>query len=101
MSQRDLKPRTRALYQRLLERFLLPEFEHVALRDITPAVVRVWHAGLDPHRPTQRAHAYALLRSILATAVADERSWPRTPAGSAAAGPPPGPAASNRPPWNS
>src|SRR5699024_7355369 len=59
-------------YQRLLERFLLPEFEHVALRDITPAVVRVWHAGLDPHRPTQRAHAYGLLRSILATAVADE-----------------------------
>ena len=54
LSQRDLKPRTRALYQRLLERFLLPEFEHVALRDITPAVVRVWHAGLDPHRPTQR-----------------------------------------------
>lgn len=72
LSQRDLKPRTRALYQRLLERFLLPEFEHVALRDITPAVVRVWHAGLDPHRPTQRAHAYALLRSIMATAVADE-----------------------------
>ena len=72
LSQRDLKPRTRALYQRLLERFLLPEFEHVALRDITPAVVRVWHAGLDPHRPTQRAHAYGLLRSILATAVADE-----------------------------
>lgn len=72
LSQRDLKPRTRALYQRLMERFLLPEFEHVALRDITPAVVRVWYAGLDPSTPTQRAHAYALLRSIMATAVADE-----------------------------
>ncbi|WP_256841468.1 tyrosine-type recombinase/integrase [Ornithinimicrobium cryptoxanthini] len=72
MTQRDLKPRTRGLYARLLERFLLPEFEDMALRDITPAVVRVWHAGLDRHRPTQRAHAYGLLRSILATAVADE-----------------------------
>ncbi len=44
----------------------------MSLRDITPAVVRVWHAELDPHRPTQRAHAYGLLRLILATAVADE-----------------------------
>jgi integrase len=35
--------------------------------------VRDWHADLDRKRPTLRAHAYSLLRTILATAVADER----------------------------
>lgn len=72
LEHRDIKPRTRALYRRLLDRFLLPAFGDLSLRDITPAVVRVWHSQLDPSRPTQRAHAYALLRSILTTAVADE-----------------------------
>ncbi|MGO0577133.1 tyrosine-type recombinase/integrase [Ornithinimicrobium panacihumi] len=72
LEQRDLKPRTRALYRRLFDRFLMPSFAHVALRDITPAVVRAWFSELDPTRPTQRAHAYSLLRSILKTAVDDE-----------------------------
>ena len=44
----------------------------MSLRDISPAVVRVWTSTLDPTKPTRRAHAYSLLRSILATAVADE-----------------------------
>jgi len=35
--------------------------------------VRDWHDDLDRTRPTLRAHAYGLLRTILATAVADER----------------------------
>lgn len=69
---RDIKPRTRALYRSLLDRLILPTFERVSLRDITPAVVRVWTGKLDPTRPTQRAHAYGLLRAILATAVDDE-----------------------------
>jgi integrase len=34
--------------------------------------VREWHAKLDPAFPTRRAHAYALLRTILGSAVADE-----------------------------
>ena len=37
-----------------------------------PQVVRTWHSGLDSSRPTQRAHTYSLLRSILSTAVTDE-----------------------------
>lgn len=72
LEQRELKPRTRALYRRLLDRFILPAFAEVSLRDITPQVVRTWHSGLDATRPTQRAHTYSLLRSILSTAVTDE-----------------------------
>lgn len=69
---RDIKPRTRALYRRQLDRFLLPAFGEISLRDITPAVVRVWHSQMDPGKPAQRAQTYGLLRAILATAVADE-----------------------------
>ena len=72
LEQREIKPRTRLLYQRLLERFILPSFAEISLRDITPAVVRSWHEGLPKQTPTQRAHAYSLLRSILSTAVDDE-----------------------------
>ena len=72
LEQRELKPRPQALYLRLLDRFVLPAFAEVSLRDITPQVVRAWHSGLDASRPTQRAHTYSLLRSILSTAVTDE-----------------------------
>ena len=44
LKHRDVKPRTHALYRRHLDRFLLPTFGEVSLRDITPAVVRVWHS---------------------------------------------------------
>lgn len=69
---RELKPRTRALYRRQLDRLILPAFAELSIRDITPSVVRVWHSRLDPRTPAQRAQAYALLRAILSTAVADE-----------------------------
>lgn len=72
IKQRELKPRTQALYRRLLDRFILPAFAEVSLRDITPQVVRTWLSELDATRPTQRAHAYSLLRSIRSTAVDDE-----------------------------
>ena len=49
-------------------------------------MVREWHARLKSLTgPTQRAHAYALLRTILNTAVADE-VIARTRAGYAAPG---------------
>ena len=72
LAQRDIKPRTRALYRRQLDRFLLPEFGEVSLKNITPPVVRTWHSRLDPTKPTQRAQVYGLLRAVLSTAVADE-----------------------------
>ena len=70
-----------------LDRLLLPAFGDVSLRDISPQAVRTWHSSLDATRPTQRAHVYGLLRSILSTAVADNpdceplprpRRWHRT-----------------------
>jgi integrase len=73
MARRDLKPRTRDHYRSLLERSILPTFGEMPLRSITSEAVRDWHADLDRRRPTLRAHAYGLLRTILVTAVADEK----------------------------
>lgn len=65
-----LKRRTRSHYRYLLDLHLEPTFGDQTLRSITPAGVREWHAGLA-HVPSVRAHAYALLKSILSTAVED------------------------------
>lgn len=72
LAERDLKPRTRAHYRNLLSHQILPHFKGMALTSITPATVREWYAALDKSRPTLRAHAYGLLRTILGTAVIDE-----------------------------
>ncbi|MEO3939350.1 tyrosine-type recombinase/integrase [Dermatophilaceae bacterium Soc4.6] len=71
LADRDLKPRTRQHYGSLL-RYQLAPLDDTPLRDITPAMVRRWHASLDETKPTLRAHSYSLLRAILATAVQDE-----------------------------
>jgi integrase len=71
LAARDLKPRTRADYGKLLEARILPEFGSVRLDRITPAAVRTWHAGMR-ETPTLAARAYGLLRTILGTAVDDE-----------------------------
>lgn len=71
LADRDLKPRTREHYAALL-RYQLAPLSDMPLKHITPPAVRRWHASLDPGRPTLRAHAYSLLRAILATAVVDE-----------------------------
>lgn len=63
-----LKPRTRADYRRLLDRHLLPTFKDKPLRSITSDDVKSWHDSMNAQTPTERAHAYQLLRAILATA---------------------------------
>jgi hypothetical protein len=68
LADRTLKPRTRAHYASLLDKLILPTFGPFALKAITPDVVRRWHAELGTRTPTLRAHAYGLLRSILASA---------------------------------
>jgi integrase len=68
---RELTPRTRAEYRKILDGHLLPTFKPLMLADITPLRVRKWHADLDTG-PTRKAHAYGLLRAILNTAVADD-----------------------------
>jgi integrase len=72
MADRPLKPRTRYHYQQLLEQRLLPRFGAIRPNQITPDMVRAWHADMGEDTPTLRAHCYGLLRSILATAVHDE-----------------------------
>lgn len=71
-SGRQLRPRTRDHYRDLLNRFILPGLGERLLGEITPVDVRLWHASVDSRRPTQRAHAYALLRTIMNTALADD-----------------------------
>ncbi|MDQ1249556.1 MAG: hypothetical protein QG597_3931 [Actinomycetota bacterium] len=69
---RPIRERTRSEYRSLLDRLILPAFGHRELTAIRPADVRAWHATTAVGKPTQRAHAYALFMSIMATAVADE-----------------------------
>jgi integrase len=71
LAQRDLKPRSREHYRKLLDQHLLPAFGPTALSAITPESVRSWHAGIGTRTPTLRAHCYGLLRTILGTAVSD------------------------------
>jgi hypothetical protein len=71
LADRDLKPRTRALYRGLLDRRILPTLGSKPLASLTAADIRRWHAEQDASQPTARAHAYALLRTILGSAVID------------------------------
>jgi len=69
----DLKIRTRELYRWLLDKYVLPQLGHLTLEEVTPTVVRAWHATLSrDFSPTPTRQAYALLRAMLNTAVADE-----------------------------
>ena len=72
LGDRSLKPRTRAHYRALLDHHLVPTFGDVAIGGITPTSIRAWYTVVGVGMPTLRAHAYGLLRVILATAVADE-----------------------------
>lgn len=72
LADRTLKPRTRAHYAALLDKHITPTFGPFPLKAITPDAVRRWHAEMGTTRPTLRAHAYGLLRSILGAAVQDQ-----------------------------
>ena len=65
-----LSPSTRLLYRNTLANQILPALGGTPIDQITPVMVRTWHAQLATG-PRQRAAAYSLLRTILNTAVAD------------------------------
>lgn len=79
LTRRDLKPTTRHLYRQLLDHHIVPSLGSIPLTAITPRLVADWHHGLDATHKTRRAHAYALLRTILGSAVT-EREIPFNPA---------------------
>ncbi|OBG84787.1 integrase [Mycobacterium sp. E802] len=70
---RPLKPRTKAHYRSLLDDYLIPSFGSKQVRDITMQSVDRWYARTLKDKPTMRAHAYALLRTILETARTRDR----------------------------
>ncbi len=71
LAQRDLKPRSREHYRKLLDVQVLPGLGSLPLASITPDDVRGWYAKLDAATPTLRSHAYGLVRTVLATAASD------------------------------
>lgn len=82
LTRRDLKPRTREHYAGLLDAHLVPAFGTAPLALITPRDVADWHHAMlmgpargkrkAAPRPTLRAHAYALLRTIMRSAVDED-----------------------------
>jgi len=68
LAGRKLKESTRTLYGRQMEKALVPHWGAVKLADITPSKVRSWHEALLTDKPAERAHVYALFRTILNTA---------------------------------
>lgn len=70
---RPLKPRTVDHYQAMLHDHLLPTFGSKAVRDITMEAVDRWYAKTLTDKPTMRAHAYSLLRTIMETARTRDR----------------------------
>ncbi|MGB8391580.1 MAG: integrase, partial [Mycobacterium sp.] len=71
VAQRTLKPRTRGHYEALLTDHINQALGDVELTTLTPQTVRSWYATSLTDKPTYRAHAYALLHAICATAVSD------------------------------
>ena len=68
---RPIADRTREGYQDLLDRFILGTFAHQPIHTITRDEVENWYGHTAVNSPTYRARAYALLRSIMASAVDD------------------------------
>lgn len=65
---RPLAERTVDHYNDLLARYILPRLGDVPMKDLTPEAVTDWYETAMVGKPTTQAHAYSLLRAILATA---------------------------------
>lgn len=96
LAQRTVKGQPLALrtlqtYRHSLQAWILPRLGDQRLAAVTPALVRTWHSEtLSQTGPTATRQAYALLRSILNTAVTDE-AIPRNPCRITGAGQPSSP----------
>ena len=68
----DLRPSTIDSYRSALSRHLVPAFGRTPIDEITHEMVRAWYASYGQRTPTARAHAYAVLTSIMSQALDDE-----------------------------
>lgn len=68
---RPLKERTVEHYEQLLDEHIYGAFGSLPIASITADDVRHWYAKTLTDKPTMRAHAYGLLRTIMATAASD------------------------------
>ena len=76
LCQRQLRPRTRDLYDGYLRNHILPTFGERAMGKVTPAEVRAWNAEIGTGlAPATTARIYRVLHAIFATAVEDEVVW--------------------------
>ena len=66
---RGQKPKTVSEYQRYLGKLIYPTLGEMRLTDVTPEAVRAWIWNLNARTPRINEHAYALLKTIFATAV--------------------------------
>jgi integrase len=90
LAERDLAPKTRALYRELLDSRVLPVLGDEMVRAVTPASVRAWWVGLGKKTPTRNTHAYQLLKAIFNTA-REDRAVAENPCQIKTAGRPPKP----------
>lgn len=70
-SGQPLRVSTRRGYQHLLEHQVYPTLGDRRLSALTPEIILTWYRSTLPNRPTSRARTYAVLRTILTTAVDD------------------------------
>jgi integrase len=69
--RRDLRPKTIELYRYLLNDYVFPALGTVTLEQLSPSLVRTWHAELFGRRPAIAPKAYQVLRASLNVAVTD------------------------------
>lgn len=67
----DLRPVTRAKYQHMLDRHVIPVLGNRELGRLTPSAVRSWYMDLRERYVTTGDDSYRMLRAILNTAVTD------------------------------
>lgn len=68
LASRDLSPRTRAEYRKVLDGARLAVFSGYTLDQISPGMIKQWWTSHDDGHPNARRKAYDLLHAILATA---------------------------------
>jgi integrase len=71
IAERNVKPRTRALYESQFGLHIAPDLGDVPIRHLTAERVRGWYARLDSKHARRNSQVYGLLHAIVGTAVKD------------------------------